>query len=112
MKYLFVVILNKNENAYRLFSELRKHDIKGTVLPAQSLKSAYLDNDDEALPLFGSLRQVVSYPHDLNYTVFCIVTNEQLALVKSIVHEITDEIQHKLGVMFALPVDTFEEETK
>ena len=104
MKYLFTVIMNKNENAYKLFSALRKHNINGTVLPAQSLKSALLDNNVDPEPFFGGLRQVVEYRHDSNYTVFCVVDEEQIDEIKGIVHAVSDEIKHKIGLMFAMPL--------
>lgn len=104
MKYMFQVILSKNENAYALFSALRKKDIKGVVLPAQSLKSALLDNKDESIPAFTGLRHVVEYPHDNNYVVYCIIDESRLEEVKQIVRDVTDEIKHKVGIMFAMPL--------
>ena len=104
MKYMFQVILSKNENAYALFSALRKKDIKGVVLPAQSLKSALLDNKDESIPAFAGLRHVVEYPHDNNYVVYCIIDESRLEEVKQIVRDVTDEIKHKVGIMFAMPL--------
>lgn len=104
MYYMFQVILAKNENAYALFSALRKNDIKGFVLPAQSLRSALLDNPDEEIPPFAGLRQVVEYPHDMNYVVSCIIDESKLEEVKNIVRKVTDEIKHKVGIMFAVPL--------
>lgn len=104
MKYMFQVILSKNEDAYSLFSALRKNGIKGVVLPAQSLKSALLDNKDEHIPAFAGLRHVVEYPHDMNYLVFCIIDESELERVKSIVRSVTDEIKHKVGIMYAMPL--------
>ena len=104
MEYMFQVILSKNEDAYALFSALRKNGIKGVVLPAQSLKSALLDNKDEHIPAFTGLRHVVEYPHDSNYVVTCIIGEDRLEEVKGIVRSVTDEIKHKVGIMFALPL--------
>lgn len=104
MAYMFQVILNKNENAYMLFSALRKNGIKGVVLPAQSLKSALLDNRDETIPVFAGLRHVVEYPHDMNYIVTCIIEEDKLEQVKTIVRSVTDEIKEKVGIMFAFPL--------
>ena len=102
--YMFQVLLSKNEDAYALFSALRKNDIKGVVLPAQSLKSALLDNKDESIPAFTGLRHVVEYTHDMNYMVFCIIDETRLDEVKGIVRKVTDEIKHKVGIMFAQPL--------
>lgn len=104
MAYMFQVILSKNENAYALFSALRRNGIKGVVLPAQSLKSALLDNQDESIPAFAGLRHVVEYPHDMNYIVFCIIDESRLGEVKSIVRQVTDEIKQKVGIMYAMPL--------
>ena len=104
MKYMFQVILNKNENAYALFSALRRAEIKGVVLPAQSLKSALLDNKEEPVPAFTGLRHVVEYTHDMNYIVFCIIDESRLEEVKTIVRSVTDEIKHKVGIMYAMPL--------
>lgn len=101
---MFQVILSKNENAYALFSALRKNGIKGVVLPAQSLKSALLDNHDESIPAFAGLRHVVEYPHDMNYMVYCIIDESQLEDVKAIVRRVTDEIKQKVGIMYAMPL--------
>ena len=104
MKYMFQVILNKNENAYALFSALRRAEIKGVVLPAQSLKSALLDNKEEPVPAFTGLRHVVEYTHDMNYIVYCIIDESRLEEVKTIVRSVTDEIKHKVGIMYAMPL--------
>lgn len=104
MKYMFQVILNKNENAYALFSALRRAEIKGVVLPAQSLKSALLDNKEEPVPAFTGLRHVVEYAHDMNYIVYCIIDESRLEEVKTIVRSVTDEIKHKVGIMYAMPL--------
>ena len=104
MYYMFQVILSKNENAYALFSALRKNNIKGVVLPAQSLKSALLDNKEETIPQFVGLRHVLEYDHDNNYLVYCIIKEEQLEEVKEIVHTVTNEIHHKVGIMYAMPL--------
>jgi hypothetical protein len=101
---MFQVILNKNENAYALFSALRRAEIKGVVLPAQSLKSALLDNKEEPVPAFTGLRHVVEYTHDMNYIVFCIIDESRLQEVKTIVRSVTDEIKHKVGIMYAMPL--------
>ncbi len=104
MKYMFQVILSKNENAYALFSALRRANIKGVVLPAQSLKSALLDNKEEPVPAFTGLRHVVEYSHDMNYIVYCIIDESRLEEVKTIVRAVTDEIKHKVGIMYAMPL--------
>ena len=74
------------------------------VLPAQSLKSALLDNKDESITAFTGLRHVVEYPHDNNYVVYCIIDESRLEEVKQIVRDVTDEIKHKVGIMFAMPL--------
>ena len=104
MKYMFQVILTKNENAYALFSALRRSGIKGVVLPAQSLKSALLDNQEETIPTFTGLRHVVEYSHDMNYMVYCIIDESRLEEVKAIVRSVTTEIKHKVGIMYATPL--------
>jgi len=104
MKYMFQVILTKNENAYALFSALRRSGIKGVVLPAQSLKSALLDNQEETIPAFTGLRHVVEYSHDMNYMVYCIIDESQLEEVKTIVRSVTTEIKQKVGIMYATPL--------
>ena len=104
MTYMFQVILSKNENAYALFSALRRNGIKGVVLPAQSLKSALLDNKDENIPVFTGLRHVVEYPHDMNYLVYCIIVESKLEEVKTIVRSVTNEIKEKVGIMYAMPL--------
>lgn len=104
MTYMFQVILSKNENAYALFSALRKNGIKGVVLPAQSLKSALLDNQEEPVPAFTGLRHIVEYSHDMNYLVYCIIDESRLEEVKNIVRSVTDEIKQKVGIMYAMPL--------
>jgi hypothetical protein len=109
MKLLFVVILHNNENAYKLFSALRKNDTKGTVLPAQSLRSLVLDSEIEPIPMFAGLRHIIDSPRELNYTVFCVIDESELENVKNIVHGVTEEIQQKIGIMFALPITLWKE---
>ena len=92
MKYMFQVILTKNENAYALFSALRRSGIKGVVLPAQSLKSALLDNQEETIPTFTGLRHVVEYSHDMNYMVYCIIDESRLEELSKLKAEVESNI--------------------
>ena len=108
MKVLFVVILHQNKNAYKLFSALRKNNIKGTVLPAKSLKSTILDDSEESIPSFVGLRHVLEYEHDANYIVFSVVDESMVEKLKNIVNGITKEINEKIGIMFALPLSFVE----
>ena len=40
----------------------------------------------------------------MNYMVFCIIDETRLDEVKGIVRKVTDEIKHKVGIMFDQPL--------
>ena len=40
----------------------------------------------------------------MNYLVDCIIDESRLEEVKNIVRSVTDEIQHKVGIMYAIPL--------
>ena len=74
------------------------------MVEVNSLKSALLDNKEESIPAFTGLRHVVEFSHDTNYLVYCIIDESRLEEVKAIVRSVTDEIKHKVGIMYAMPL--------
>lgn len=104
MKYLFVVILEKNEYAPTLFKKFQKNGMNGTIIPTGSLKDALMSSNDEPVPTFIGFRRMTDDNMANNTMLFVIVDEENLAVCKEIVNETTTELKDRAGIMFALPV--------
>lgn len=112
MKVLFIAILDKNECEQELFSRLMQKGYNGTLIPTTSIKHALLGSGVEPVPIFAGLRHVVETTENANSTLFIVIDLDSMEEVKSIINDVTDNLAHHAGMMFAVPLIMFEGEIK
>ncbi|KAB3530066.1 hypothetical protein [Alkaliphilus serpentinus] len=105
MHVLFIV-LNKTEYLDDILTEFVNIGVKGaTILDSQGMASALVNNNDK-VPIFGSLRSFLDSSRPFNKTIFTLVeTDELLDEAMNSVNRLVGGFNHKgLGIMFSIPV--------
>lgn len=106
MKALFI-ILNKTEYLDDILAKFVEFNVKGaTIIDSQGMASAIVHGDHRDIPLFGSLRKLISDVHPYSKTIFTVLSNDIVDRVVAAVKEILQE-EKRPGVafMFTVPVD-------
>lgn len=103
MQVIFVV-LNKTECLDDLLARLKKAGVRGgTILESTGMVKS-LDASDESY-LLGSLRLFLDSPLPDSKTIFFIVDDEQVELVRKTVDDAVGGINnHDTGIVFGIPL--------
>lgn len=103
MQAIFVV-LNKTECLDELLSRLKKAGVNGgTVLDSTGMVKS-IDDSDESY-LLGSLRLFLDNPRPESKTLFFIIEDDHVDMVRKVVDEVLGGIdQPHTGIMFGIPV--------
>lgn len=101
---VIVVVLNKLDCLDDLLAHLKRAGVRGGTILESSGMIKSIDDSDESY-LLGSLRLFLDNPRPESKTLFFIVDDEQVALVKKTVDEAIGGIdQPNTGIIFGLPV--------
>ena len=97
MQVIFVV-LNKIECLDELLARLKKAGVVGgTIIES-------LDDSDESY-LLGSLRLFLDNPRPDSKTIFFIVNDEQVNIVRKTVNDVLEGIDNpNTGIIFGIPI--------
>ncbi|MEG0276633.1 MAG: hypothetical protein RR630_06370 [Coprobacillus sp.] len=103
MQVIFVV-LNKVECLEELLARLKKAGIGGgTIIDSTGMVKS-LESSDESY-ILGSLRLFLDNSRPDSKTLFFIVNDEQVDLVRKTVDEVLEGIDnHDTGIMFGIPI--------
>ena len=103
MQVIFVV-LNKIECLEDLLARLKKAVVTGgTILESTGMVKS-LDDSDESY-LLGSLRLFLDNPRPESRTIFFIVNDDQVEIVRKTVDDVLDGIDNPhTGIMFGIPI--------
>lgn len=103
MQVIFVV-LNKIECLEDLLARLKKAGINGGTIVESTGMVKSLDDSDESY-LLGSLRLFLDNPRPESKTIFFIVNDNQVDLVRKTVDDVLEGIdQPNTGIMFGVPI--------
>ncbi len=103
MQIIFVV-LNKIECLDELLVRLKKAGVSGGTIFDSTGMVKSLESTDESY-LLGSLRLFLDASRPDSKTIFFIVQDEQVDLIRHTVDEVLGGIDnHDTGIMFGLPV--------
>lgn len=105
MHVLFIV-LNQVEFLDDILTEFVNIGITGaTVLDSQGMARA-LVNNNEKVPIFGSLRSFLDSARPYNKTIFTVIQNDHLLdrVMKSINELVGDFCNPGIGLMFSVPI--------
>ena len=103
MQAIFVV-LNHIELLDELLTRLKKAGVNGrTVLDSTGMVK-YIDESDESY-LLGSLRLFLENPRPESKTIFFIVNDQQVDIIRKTVDDVLAGINNpNTGIMFGIPV--------
>ena len=103
MQVIFVV-LNKIECLEDLLARLKKAGVTGgTIIDSTGMVKSLEESDDSYL--LGSLRLFLENPRPDSKTIFFIVNNEQVELVRKTVSDALGGIDnHYTGIVFGIPI--------
>ncbi|MDO5062108.1 MAG: hypothetical protein Q4D77_02950 [Peptostreptococcaceae bacterium] len=112
MEALFIV-LNKTEKLDDLMLALAEKGITGgTILESKGM-AKFLYSEHQELPMFGSLYMLMNDGRPMNKTIFMLLKEEKVAMVKEIVKNTVGDLnQENMGIMFTMPVSSVEGLTK
>lgn len=103
MQVIFVV-LNKIECLEDLLARLKKAGVNGGTIVESTGMVKSLDDSDESY-LLGSLRLFLDNPRPESKTIFFIVNDNQVDLVRKTVDDVLEGIdQPNTGIMFGVPI--------
>ncbi|MEG0367637.1 MAG: hypothetical protein RR585_12425 [Coprobacillus sp.] len=103
MQVIFVV-LNKIECLDELLARLKKAGVGGgTILDSTGMVKSLEDSDESYL--LGSLRLFLDASRPDSKTIFFIVQDEQVDIVRKTVDDVLEGIDnHDTGIMFGIPI--------
>jgi len=103
-----VIVLNIDEYLEDILTILANNKVKGaTIIDSQGMGSAIVTNEISSIPLFSSLKMLLSERHPRNKTIFSVIHNDEI--LNNVVLEIQELLKkddHQgIGFMFTVPVD-------
>lgn len=103
MQAIFIV-LNKTECLEELLARLKKAGINGgTILESTGMVKS-IDDSDESY-LLGSLRLFLDNPRPESKTLFFVVEDDHVDIIRKIVDETLEGINNPhTGIMFGMPI--------
>lgn len=103
MQVIFVV-LNKTDDLDDLLARLKKAGVTGgTILESTGMVKSLEDSDESYL--LGSLRLFLDNPYPNSKTIFFIVNDDQVELVRKTVDDALGGIDNpNTGIMFGIPI--------
>ena len=103
MQVIFVV-LNKIECFDELLARLKKAGVVGGTIIESTGMVKSLDDSDESY-LLGSLRLFLDNPRPDSKTIFFIVNDEQVNIVRKTVNDVLEGIDNpNTGIIFGIPI--------
>lgn len=103
MQVIFVV-LNKIECLDELLAILKKAGVVGGTIIESTGMVKSLDDSDESY-LLGSLRLFLDNPRPDSKTIFFIVNDEQVNIVRKTVNDVLEGIDNpNTGIIFGIPI--------
>lgn len=103
MQAIFVV-LNKIEYLDDLLAHLKKVGVRGGTLLDSSGMIKHLEESDDGY-LLGSLRFFLEDPRPSSKTLFFIIDNDQVDIVRKTIDEVIGGIEnHDTGIVFGIPL--------
>jgi len=102
---LLVIVLNKVEKLDCLLERLMEKGIGGATILSSTGMARELAKHSEDFPIFGTLRFLINPDRKESKTIFMVLKEEQVDLVKKVVREVVGDLSKPdTAIMFTLPV--------
>ena len=101
---VYFLVLNKVECLEQIMERMMAEGLSGaTVLESTGMMKVLADEDYDQ-PIFGSLRRILNPERKGSKTLFIVLRDEQLPLVRGIVDEVTGGLDKPdTGIAFSVP---------
>ena len=101
---VIVVVLNKTDYLDDLLARLKKAGVNGGTIIQSTGMMKSIDDSDESY-ILGSLRLFLDNPYPDSKTLFFIVEDDQVNLVRKTVDDVLGGIDNpNTGILFGVPV--------
>ena len=105
--YALFIVLNDKDYLDEVLNRFMQNGVKGaTILESQGMAHAIVHGNYESIPLFGSLKSLLTDTHPYSKTIFSVIESQAIvdAVVSSIQDLFSDVKRQDLGFIFSVPV--------
>lgn len=105
---LLVLVLNKVDKLEDILSEFLNSEISGATILSSTGMARVLSGreDNEEIPLFGSIRSFLNPAHRESKTIFAAMREEQIPVAVAAIEKVVGDLSRQdVGVVFTLPID-------
>ena len=100
---VLVFVLNKYEKLDQLLAQLNDVGIKGATVINSTGMAQILSKEYDTL--LGSIRAYLTPDREDNRTIFMVLADEQVQLVRKVIHQVVGPLDKPgTGILFTLPV--------
>lgn len=106
---LLIMVLNDVSKLDDLLLEFGKSGINGaTVIDSYGMAKVLCENED-SIPLFGSLKLLLNEKRPFNKTIFTILNEEKTKIALDCIKRVVGDLNKpNVGIVFTLPVNHVE----
>lgn len=102
---ILLLVLNRVELLETLLEKLMEAGISGATILHSTGMLREMSQNNEDLPIFGSLRYLLDPERKESKTIFMVLKEDKIECVKNIIHEVVGDLsQPDTAVIFTLPV--------
>lgn len=107
-----IIVLNHEKHLDALLEELEEKNIRGgTILESEGMVSALYERS--AGSIFPNYRLMLNKGRPFNKTLFLLLHESRIEIAKACVRSVVGDLnEENVGIMFTLPVTSFEGLTK
>lgn len=105
--YALFIVLNDQDYLDEVLHRFMQNGVSGaTILDSQGMAHAIVHGNYESIPLFGSLKSLLTDTHPYSKTIFSVIPNQSIVeSVVSSIQELFSDVKRKdLGFIFSVPV--------
>lgn len=101
---LFLMVLNQIDKLDDLLENLMEKGVTGATILNSTGMMKELAKKNEDYPIFGTIRFLIDFDRTESKTIFMVLKDEQVDIVKKIVRQTIDISKPDSAVIFTLPV--------
>ncbi|NLM00680.1 MAG: P-II family nitrogen regulator [Treponema sp.] len=105
---LLILVLNKTEKLNDLLLALGNNGISGGTILDSTGMARMLYDSNIGIPFFSAINMMMSDGRPMNKTVFMVLDDDKVDTAKDTIKTVCNFNEPGVGVMFTLPVSSFE----
>ncbi len=105
--YALFIVLNDTDYLDEVLARFMKIGVGGaTIIESQGMARAIVHNNYESIPLFGSLKSMLSDSRPYSKTIFTVLNSQEMVnkTVAEIQELLSDVVRTDIGFIFTMPV--------